>query len=64
MDIMFLTLHQLPELGLLKLAYLPLMSNFNSLIVHASHMPANDRKGLAIRTVSLINNFAHGSESF
>lgn len=64
MDIMFLTLHQLPELVLSKLAYLPLMSSFNSLIVHASHILTTERKRLAIRTVSLINNFVHKSESF
>ena len=50
MDTVFPTFYQLPEPGILiKLAYLPLMSNFNSLIAYATHTPANERKRLALK---------------
>lgn len=55
MDTVFLTFYQLPERGLLKLAHLPLMSIFNSLIAYASHILEQERKNPAL---SLINHFA------
>lgn len=41
--------NQLPEPGLLKLAYLSLMSNFNSLIAYASHTLVNKGYRLALK---------------
>lgn len=50
MDAVFLTFfYQLPEPGLLKLAYLSLMSNFNSLIAYASHTLVNEGYRLTLK---------------